>query len=178
MDEDRRPRPGRRRLSNPLQTLPCFRSRPLWLLLILFLTLFHQTTALDQRRAARRGEILIDPRPTPRHRRLSRRQDASFTGASLSTRPASTSVAFVGTTTLASPSPSSTSLSVSLVASSIATDTSTSIPSALPQPFDASLGNNFTSSSCPTFFDRFLDDPSFQSCLPLSLLLQVRPLPF
>ncbi len=45
--------------------------------------------------------------------------------------------------------------------------------SPLPEPFDTSLGNNFTSSSCPEFFNRFLADPEFDACLPLSLLLQV-----
>ena len=43
----------------------------------------------------------------------------------------------------------------------------------LPQAFDASLGNNFTSSSCPRFFKTFLNDPAFTGCLPLSLLLLV-----
>lgn len=43
----------------------------------------------------------------------------------------------------------------------------------LPSPFDANLGNNFTSSSCPAFFQNFLNNESFRNCLPLSLLLQV-----
>jgi len=46
---------------------------------------------------------------------------------------------------------------------------------ALPRPFDSSLGNNFTSESCPAFFHDFLGDQNFQRCLPLSLLLQVSP---
>ncbi|KAF1814910.1 hypothetical protein P152DRAFT_391388 [Eremomyces bilateralis CBS 781.70] len=50
--------------------------------------------------------------------------------------------------------------------------TSTEGPSSLPLPFDTSLGSNFTSPSCPTFFKTFLSDPTFQSCLPFSLLLQ------
>ena len=44
----------------------------------------------------------------------------------------------------------------------------------LPQPFDTSLGNNFTNPSCPQFFNSFLNDPTFTSCVPLSLLLMVR----
>lgn len=44
----------------------------------------------------------------------------------------------------------------------------------LPSPFDSSLGNNFTASSCPTFFQTFLGNEAFNKCLPLSLLLQVR----
>ena len=43
----------------------------------------------------------------------------------------------------------------------------------LPHPFDTSLGNNFTAISCPTFFNTFLTNDTFNACLPLSLLLQV-----
>ncbi|EMC94786.1 hypothetical protein BAUCODRAFT_56498, partial [Baudoinia panamericana UAMH 10762] len=42
----------------------------------------------------------------------------------------------------------------------------------LPHPFDSTLGNNFTASSCPNFFRGFLNNDTFTSCLPLSLLLQ------
>lgn len=44
----------------------------------------------------------------------------------------------------------------------------------LPRPFDTSLGNNFTTSTCPTFFNDFLTNATFNECLPFSLLLQVR----
>lgn len=44
----------------------------------------------------------------------------------------------------------------------------------LPQPFDSSLGNNFTTDTCPQFFDDFLTNQTFLDCLPFSLLLQVR----
>lgn len=44
----------------------------------------------------------------------------------------------------------------------------------LPQPFDTSLGNNFTAPSCPIFFNNFLTNETFNNCLPFSLLLQVR----
>ena len=57
----------------------------------------------------------------------------------------------------------------------IATDPDTSFPSGLPQPFDTSLGNNFTTPGCPAFFKTFLGDKDFQTCYPFSLLLQVRP---
>ncbi|KAF2087712.1 hypothetical protein K490DRAFT_56800 [Saccharata proteae CBS 121410] len=50
-------------------------------------------------------------------------------------------------------------------------DTS-STSTSLPQPFDTSLGSNFTSPGCPTFFNDFLANSTFQSCVPLSLLLQ------
>ncbi|KIW02664.1 uncharacterized protein PV09_06101 [Verruconis gallopava] len=42
----------------------------------------------------------------------------------------------------------------------------------LPQPFDTTLGNNFTTDSCPKFFINFLSNATFQSCYPFSLLLQ------
>ena len=43
----------------------------------------------------------------------------------------------------------------------------------LPSPFDSNLGNNFTTSSCPAFFQSFLNSEPFKQCLPFSLLLQV-----
>lgn len=67
------------------------------------------------------------------------------------------------TTTKSSSTSTSTSQTVALASS-----TST----ALPQPFDTTLGNNFTSDACPKFFVNFLSDATFQSCYPFSLLLQ------
>lgn len=68
---------------------------------------------------------------------------------------------------------------VTAFASSTASDaspTSTQPASAslasFPRPFDTPLGNNFTTQSCPQFFDKFLNDQSFINCLPLSLFLQ------
>lgn len=54
------------------------------------------------------------------------------------------------------------------------TDPHASQQFSLPHPFDTSLGNNFTSPSCPAFFNSFLNSDSFNNCLPFSLLLQVR----
>lgn len=56
------------------------------------------------------------------------------------------------------------------------TSTSTTEAASLPSPFDSSLGNNFTVSSCPNFFQSFLSDDTLNDCLPLSLLLQVSKL--
>ena len=42
----------------------------------------------------------------------------------------------------------------------------------LPLPFDTSLGSNFTDTTCPEYFNKFLADSTFLSCLPVSLLLQ------
>jgi hypothetical protein len=57
--------------------------------------------------------------------------------------------------------------------SSSALSISTASSDALPRPFDAGLGNNFTTSTCPTFFKQFLSDNTFDECVPLSFLLQV-----
>ena len=66
--------------------------------------------------------------------------------------------------------------SASTTTPTISEISSTAIPSAtttvLPQPFDTTLGNNFTSESCPRFFTDFLSDETFRSCYPFSLLLQ------
>lgn len=43
----------------------------------------------------------------------------------------------------------------------------------LPRPFDSSIGTNFTTSTCPEFFNNFLSNQTFNECLPFSLLLQV-----
>lgn len=56
--------------------------------------------------------------------------------------------------------------------SSPSSATSDSADSPLPSAFDTSLGSNFTSSSCPTFFNDFLANSTYQQCTPLSLLLQ------
>lgn len=59
---------------------------------------------------------------------------------------------------------------------SIPTSIAIAAPSAtatvLPQPFDTTLGNNFTTESCPRFFNNFLNDDTFKRCYPFSLLLQ------
>ena len=48
-------------------------------------------------------------------------------------------------------------------------------PTTVPQPFDRTkltdTGSNFTTTKCPRFFRKFLADPSFRTCVPLSLLL-------
>ncbi|GAA5944551.1 hypothetical protein JCM1841_001032 [Sporobolomyces salmonicolor] len=51
--------------------------------------------------------------------------------------------------------------------------TSMAVPAGyqLPQAFDTTLGTNFTSTACPSFFETFLADPTFISCAPFSLLL-------
>lgn len=50
--------------------------------------------------------------------------------------------------------------------------TSTTMASPLPSPFDGGITSNFTSTTCPTFFDNMLADPQLQECYPVSLMLQ------
>lgn len=45
--------------------------------------------------------------------------------------------------------------------------------STIPKPFDGGIGTNYTQPSCPTFLRSFLNNDTFTSCVPLSLLLQV-----
>lgn len=57
-----------------------------------------------------------------------------------------------------------------------ATSTAASNSSPLPQPFDGNLASEYTSSSgskCPTFLNSLLENPSFEACYPLSMLIQV-----
>ncbi len=62
-------------------------------------------------------------------------------------------------------------------ATSSATSSSSSSASAvpsnykIPRAFDSTLGTNFTSTACPSFFATFLADPDFIACAPFSLLL-------
>ncbi|KAL9037132.1 MAG: hypothetical protein Q9214_005833 [Letrouitia sp. 1 TL-2023] len=42
----------------------------------------------------------------------------------------------------------------------------------LPVPLDSGLGNNYTEPNCPVFIRSMLDNDTFASCLPLSILLQ------
>lgn len=70
-------------------------------------------------------------------------------------------------------SPSSPTASSQAAATSLNTDPSAaSSATAIPQPFDSALGNNFTT-SCQSFFQRFLSNATFNACHPFSLLLQV-----
>lgn len=63
--------------------------------------------------------------------------------------------------------------STSATKTSSTVSTSTSVPSSyiLPRAFDSTLGTNFTSTACPSFFATFLADPDFIACTPFSLLL-------
>lgn len=97
-----------------------------------------------------------DPQPTPAE---SRQTFADLGARRLMERAAAE------TATEEKSSPSTT---VEVTSAALASATTT----VLPQPFDTTLGNNFTSNGCPKFFVSFLSDATFQSCYPFSLLLQ------
>ncbi|GAA5977604.1 hypothetical protein JCM11641_006874 [Rhodosporidiobolus odoratus] len=59
----------------------------------------------------------------------------------------------------------------STTSSAVSTDTSVPANYQLPEAFDSTLGTNFTSTACPSFFSTFLADSTFTSCAPFSLLL-------
>lgn len=122
-------------------------------------------------------ELLFDRSPAPDspHRR------ALIERATTTAAPSTISATATLIETTYSETVSGTAAVSSVVASaSSAAATSTGIATApgtgkgtLPQPFDTSLGNNFTSSACPAYFTKFLADSTFQTCYPFSLLLQV-----
>ncbi|GAA5959671.1 hypothetical protein JCM3765_007234 [Sporobolomyces pararoseus] len=89
-----------------------------------------------------------------------------------STTPSSLSPESTASPSGTVPATSSASVSASSTSSS-PISTSTAIPAGyeVPQPFDSTLGTNFSSTACPSFFATFLADPEFISCAPFSLLL-------
>lgn len=133
-------------------------------------------------RLAQSGPLLIDTSPPPmkdpvsndwvlatleedlkrRKRQVGNDEETPTTRVSSSTRVASPTGVAQASTTLTSVSSSS---------SSVATPEETgSTP--LPKVFDSGFGGNLTS-SCQSYMDKMLADRTFQSCLPISLLLAV-----
>ncbi|KAL2412708.1 hypothetical protein ABEF95_003122 [Exophiala dermatitidis] len=135
---------------------------------------------------AEKGEIHIDTREPPQSRHMHLLQERQV-GDSESTVP---TTAIKPTST--QPDTDAAVIvtdAVATAASAISTDTSapsnhpdavstsisptvTVVTTPLPSPFDTSIGSNFTDSSCPKFFSKFLSNSTFQSCVPISLLLQ------
>jgi len=117
---------------------------------------------------AESGTIVVDTRPPPlppggnywqienvEREGLLRRQSHNTSSSSNASHPA-TSTTVAGSAATSSGAPSGTPS-----------------PSPLPMPFDSSLGNNFTTQSCPNFITGFLSNDTFKACLPFSLLLEV-----
>ncbi|KAF2399521.1 hypothetical protein EJ06DRAFT_522411 [Trichodelitschia bisporula] len=124
----------------------------------------HQHPSLQK--LARKSELLYDHSkpPVPLLRRaLIERQEEEIVAATTEAAAATSEI----------PTPSFTLVSSTDVAAAATATADAGIKSSsLPQPFDTSLGSNFTSTGCPTFFQKMLSDNQFQKCYPLSLLLQ------
>ena len=127
--------------------------------------------------ATQEEEILLDHSPQPMipYANIEKRQDlfnslkATSGGGEKQTTSSTRRLIFDATAT-AIPSPSSASLSSSTASAPTPESTITT----LPKPFDGGFGTNYTQSSCPTFLKAFSTNTTFISCLPFSLLLQVR----
>jgi len=133
----------------------------------------RQRSALEK--PSEREAQLVDPNaPSESRMRLEQRDVFTSTVIVTTTRALLPSrVLGISSTANAHGSGSATVVAAPSTSSSV-TDPDSSSNSPLPQPFDTSLGNNFTNTACPNFFDSFLSDANFQQCYPFSLLLQVR----
>ena len=127
--------------------------------------------------AAQEEEILLDhsPQPVIPYANIDKRQDLfnslkATSGGSEKQTSSSTRRLIFDATATAIPNPSSASLS----ASTASAPTPESTITTLPKPFDGGFGTNYTQSSCPTFLKAFSTNTTLLSCLPFSLLLQVR----
>ena len=130
-------------------------------------------------RLAKSGTILVDegPPPNPKawtlateHDDLQRRDLDDHSSSSSSTKDLRTStVSSTGSmVTTASTSPAKTSSATSSGIVAVATQSS----SPLPSPLDIGFSGNITD-SCQSFMNDMLNNATFKSCLPFSLLLQV-----
>ena len=181
-----RPRPGRRRTIISGNSISLFTS----LVLIIFISIHINPTAAastQQRYGANllassleirhdlgtvSKDILYDRRwaPVPQ---LRRRQDNSSKPSPTlkSGKPASTTSAQTSEES-ASSSPSSSSANSNSENGIDTAPTGTTSP--LPTAFDGGLGTNYTQASCPAFLKSMVNSVNFTSCLPFSVLLQVR----
>ncbi len=127
-------------------------------------------------RLARTGTILVDQRPPPGPadwvpatffesdlQRLQRRDDPLGSGDQGENTSSSSS----------SSSPTSTVKASSTASSSTTSSTTAATTSALPTPFDVGFSGNITT-ECASFMNNMLSNSTFKTCLPFSLLLQVR----
>ena len=149
---------------------------PIWVIVLLALSSTCTAAILDKGQPRYDARILVDreafakpvtglPREDRRAGIFARQNGGdpfgNLNGGSSSVAPTSTTKSAAASTVEASPTISNAGSSQSQAP----------IPANLPRAFDSPLGNNFTASSCPTFFNKFLNDPNFISCVPLSLLL-------
>jgi hypothetical protein len=176
----RKAKPSQRTTNNFARTFSNTRFNLLTLLFVV--VLFLNGVAAQERihpalqKLARKGELLFDHSPAPDspHRRVLMGRAAASSTAAVS------AIATLVETTSSETASGTAAVSSAVASASSAAASSTGIATApgsktgvLPQPFDTSLGNNFTSTACPTYFTKFLADSTFQSCYPFSLLIQV-----
>jgi len=133
-------------------------------------------------RLARTGTIVTDPRARQRiivdqdqepqlsEINLRKRSGSATTESDRTSTEASSSTA-TGKTTSKKTTITSTAVASSTSSGDIVAAT-TAASTALPSPFDTSLGSNFTNSACPDYIRSFVADEDFKTCLPFSLLLQ------
>ena len=96
---------------------------------------------------------------------LHRRQSGAITMSSAVPSTSGTDIAFPSMTTPTStPGPSHT---IPTIPSSPPV-----LPTPFPQAFDTTLGDNFTTNSCQTFFTNMTQSPPFRQCRPFSFLSQ------
>jgi hypothetical protein len=137
-------------------------------------------------RLAKSGTILVDqgPPPNPKawtlateHDDLQRRAAVDPSSSSSSSNDA-TSVTSSSTSMITTASTTATRSGTKTSSIGIAVATTAS-SSPLPSPFDQGFSGNITD-SCQAFMNGMLTNATFKSCLPFSLLLQVRltPCPF
>jgi len=96
---------------------------------------------------------------------LHRRQSGAITMSSAVPSTSGTDIVFPSVTTPTStPGPSQT---IPTIPSSPPV-----LPTPFPQAFDTTLGDNFTTNSCQTFFTNMTQSPPFRQCRPFSFLSQ------
>ncbi|KIW21270.1 hypothetical protein PV08_01850 [Exophiala spinifera] len=154
-------------------------------------TLVYESPSLFEQLEAR-GEILIDRSDRPARRNQfsatqvqgqqvqveKRKNDndddetvvpTTVSSASTTTAPPSSPADTTPSDTIATDT--DTNLAPSVISTSISPSV-TVVTTPLPSPFDTSLSQNFTSTTCGPFFSNFLSNATFLSCEPVSLLLQ------
>jgi len=126
-------------------------------------------------------DLLVGPSPGPRvllstrtdeagHLALAlhRRQSGAITMSSAVPTTSGTDIVFPSVTTVTTPtSTPGPSQTVPTIPSSPPV-----LPTPFPQPFDTTLGSNFTTNSCQTFFTNMTQSPPFRQCRPFSFLSQ------
>ena len=150
-----RPRPGRRRLSMHHLSLSLTRFLVLMTMILSVLCKPIKAVGLpDSQSCAIKGHfvdgrITFDQNRVPQPALHRRAEDPESTETASTTATAEAAQA-------SSPDSPTTTLS-------------------LPRAFDGGFGTNYTQRSCPTFLRSMVNNDTFISCVPFSLLLQVCP---